>query len=269
MRGIEQVEEELNEVVEIIAETSGKHEDTLREYIYYIVTLALSQGVTPKFTFSFNPSLDEKVNKKLVELSDAIKDILDTQVNNAINVITDISADDIESAVEYVNRAIDGEDIISRIDSYHSELKYILEAYIAAGIYKGLSASEIVQEYMIWKDSPLSSPTIREAMKHPIDFATPLILSLGFSFGSGLYRSTLANYQRLSSYTIAEAYNYGVLQTMRGNPKVVGYKTVRNSSYPCQVCDDLTMVVHPLDSLVVPAHPRCVCGIYPVYNFDN
>ena len=66
MRDIEQVEEELNEVVEIIAETSGKHEDTLREYIYYIVTLALSQGVTPKFTFSSNPSLDEKVNKKLV-----------------------------------------------------------------------------------------------------------------------------------------------------------------------------------------------------------
>lgn len=264
MNSQERAKKEIDEIIEIIAETTPKVEKTWKEYVSAIIALAIASGATSKFTFASNKTLDDTVNKKLVELSDEIKRILDGYIRNATNVVINISPEDVDAAIEYVNRTYDDKNIVDRLDSYHSELKYIIEAYIAAGVAEGLSAIEIMQEYISYKDKPLTSPIIRKAMTHNIDFKTPLILSMGFSLGFGHYSSTLANYKRLSAYSIAEAYNYGSLLTMRRDSKVVGYRTFRNSSYDCAICDELTKYVHPLTSLVVPAHPRCICGIYPV-----
>lgn len=263
----QQAKENIDKVISIIAYTTSQEEDTLMDYVYAIILMALSKARNSRFTFSENTQLDNAVNKKLVELSDAIKDIIDQNIDSVIKLATDGEIDNIErdDIIAYVNRNIDSKGILDRLDSYHSELKYILEAYIASGIYEKLSAIEIAQEYKMWKDNPFAAPIVRNAMKHRFDFSTPFILSLGFSLGSGHYKSTTANYKRLSSYSIAEAYNYTTLQYIRKEPNVIGYKTFRNSNYPCAVCDDLTSSIHPLDSLVVPAHPNCVCGIVPVY----
>lgn len=269
MDSIEQAKQDINKVISIIANTTPEEEKKLREYIYAIIALAIRQGKTLKFTFADNKELDDTVNQKLIELSDAIKDILDKQILTAINLNNNTSDEDVNDTIEYVNRTFEGKNIVDRLDLYHSELKYILESYIAAGIAEGLSAAQITQEYFTYKDNPLLAPLIRDAMQHRSDFATPLILSLGFSLGSGHYKSTIANYKRLSSYSIAEAYNYTALSAMRKDPIIIGYKTFRNSSFDCAICDELTKMIHPLDSLVVPAHPRCVCGIYPVTQEDK
>ena len=41
----------------------------------------------------------------------------------------------------------------------------------------------------------------------------------------------------------------------------VGYFVHRGSSFPCPVCDDLCGYVHSIDTMVIPAHPNCVCRV--------
>jgi len=45
----------------------------------------------------------------------------------------------------------------------------------------------------------------------------------------------------------------------------IGYRTFRQSNYDCPLCDSLTKRVWPIGTAVLPAHPRCVCGIEFVY----
>ena len=48
----------------------------------------------------------------------------------------------------------------------------------------------------------------------------------------------------------------------------IGYRTFRQSNYDCPLCDSLTKQIWPIDEEVLPAHPRCVCGIEFVYPDD-
>lgn len=261
-----QSKKELDEVVNIIANTNEQEREIINEYVRKIVFEAISfSHLGAKFTFASNDNLDKKVNNMLVQCSDDIKALIETATSTALSQIKDISDEDIQSALDYVNRENNGSTITDRLDEYASNMKYMLEAYIAAGMAEKANANEIANQYIMWMNNPYSSPMMREAAKHRFDFAAPLILSLGYTLGSGRYISPIANTKRITTYSIAEGYDYAKLEMFRLDNRIIGYRTFRNSSFPCDVCDELTKTIHPLTDLVLPAHPACICGMYEVY----
>lgn len=261
-----QSKKELDEVVNIIANTNEQERNIINEYVHKIVSAAiLFSHLGVKFTFASNDNLDKKVNYMLVQCSDDIKALIEKAASTALLQIKDISDEDIQSALDYVNRENNGSTITDRLDEYASNMKYMLEAYIAAGMAENASANEIANQYIMWMNNPYSSPMMRNAAKHRFDFVAPLILSLGYTLGSGRYISPVANTKRITTYSIAEGYNYAKLEIFRRDSRIIGYRTFRNSSFPCEVCDELTKTIHPLTDLVLPAHPACICGMYEVY----
>lgn len=261
-----QSKKELDEVVNIIANTNEQERNIINEYVHKIVSAAiLFSHLGVKFTFASNDNLDKKVNYMLVQCSDDIKALIEKAASTALLQIKDISDEDIQSALDYVNRENNGSTITDRLDEYASNMKYMLEAYIAAGMAENASANEIANQYIMWMNNPYSSPMMRDAAKHRFDFVAPLILSLGYTLGSGRYISPVANTKRITTYSIAEGYNYAKLEIFRRDSRIIGYRTFRNSSFPCEVCDELTKTIHPLIDLVLPAHPACICGMYEVY----
>lgn len=261
-----QSKKELDEVVNIIANTNEQERNIINEYVHKIVSAAiLFSHLGVKFTFASNDNLDKKVNYMLVQCSDDIKALIEKAASTALLQIKDISDEDIQSALDYVNRENNGSTITDRLDEYASNMKYMIEAYIAAGMAENASANEIANQYIMWLNNPYSSPMMRDAAKHRFDFVAPLILSLGYTLGSGRYISPVANTKRITTYSIAEGYNYAKLEIFRRDSRIIGYRTFRNSSFPCEVCDELTKTIHPLTDLVLPAHPACICGMYEVY----
>lgn len=261
-----QSKKELDEVVNIIANTNEQGRNIINEYVHKIVSAAiLFSHLEVKFTFASNDNLDKKVNYMLVQCSDDIKALIEKAASTALLQIKDISDEDIQSALDYVNRENNGSTITDRLDEYASNMKYMIEAYIAAGMAENASANEIANQYIMWMNNPYSSPMMRDAAKHRFDFVAPLILSLGYTLGSGRYISPVANTKRITTYSIAEGYNYAKLEIFRRDSRIIGYRTFRNSSFPCEVCDELTKTIHPLTDLVLPAHPACICGMYEVY----
>jgi len=47
------------------------------------------------------------------------------------------------------------------------------------------------------------------------------------------------------------------------------YQGFRNSDYHCPLCDELCAEPHPITDMVFPAHPRCVCGIVYLDDYEE
>lgn len=78
-------------------------------------------------------------------------------------------------------------------------------------------------------------------------------------------KSSITNMKVLLTLTITDILNKADLFLMSGRG-AAGYIGVRQSSYDCPLCDSLCGYFIPITTQVFPAHPRCVCGMIPIYN---
>lgn len=78
-------------------------------------------------------------------------------------------------------------------------------------------------------------------------------------------KSSITNLKVLVTSTLTDAMDKADLFLMSGNG-AYGYIGVRGSSYDCPHCDSLCGYIIPIETQVFPAHPRCVCGMIPVYD---
>lgn len=78
-------------------------------------------------------------------------------------------------------------------------------------------------------------------------------------------KSSITNMKVLLTLTITDILNKADLFLMSGKG-AAGYIGVRQSSYDCPLCDSLCGYFIPITTQVFPAHPRCVCGMIPIYN---
>ena len=86
----------------------------------------------------------------------------------------------------------------------------------------------------------------------------------GAKYGKGTPESILKGLTLTNQTMVNQAYQYGRILRYR-HDGAIGYRVYRNSTYDCPVCDELCIGIHPLDEIVLPAHPRCVCYTKPVY----
>lgn len=77
-------------------------------------------------------------------------------------------------------------------------------------------------------------------------------------------KSSITNLKVIVTATLTDAMDKADLFLMSGNG-AYGYIGVRGSSYDCPYCDSLCGYIIPIETQVFPAHPRCVCGMIPVY----
>lgn len=85
--------------------------------------------------------------------------------------------------------------------------------------------------------------------------------------GKGVYTASYENIIRNVQNTIN--LSWGHIEIEYGKSVgAVGYRTYRNSSFPCDVCDTIASVPHKMsEGMLIPAHHRCVCGVK--FIFDN
>ena len=84
--------------------------------------------------------------------------------------------------------------------------------------------------------------------------------------GKGVYTASYENVIRNVQNTINLA--WGRTEITYGEMTgAVGYRTYRNSSYPCDICDEIASVPHRIsEGMLIPAHHRCVCGVKFIFD---
>lgn len=252
----------MDRVIEEMAKARTDVERQLRIYIPEIIRECLNFGYLGKeFTFDFS-DLADRVNVKLIALSDAILADIEERAHRAAQYADD-EEDWIPLIRPYITRERDGEDIVARLDKHCSTLRYFLEGWIAIGIYNNLKEYEITNQIFTYIDNPLASPLWQEAFN--AGYYSSAIQSGTYFFGKGNQKNVLEALSEIERFAINEAYQYGRILNY-GKSNAIGYMIHRGSSYDCPHCDSNCGFVIPLNDIRVPQHPRCVCYTTPVFS---
>lgn len=250
----------MQRVIEEMSKAKSDVERRLRKYIPEIIRECMAFAYLGKnFTFDVS-DLSDRVNLKLISLSDSILDDIESRAKTAIKYAE--AEEDEDDILFYIRRQIGEEDMVQRLDKHCSTLRYFLEGWIAIGMVNKLQEYELTNNIFAYLDNPFASPLWQEAFN--AGYLSNAVRTGDYIFGKGNQKNVLKALTEIEQYAINEAFQYGRLHKYR-KMGAIGYRTHRASSYPCDHCDELTMHIWPLDNMVLPAHPRCVCYTTPVF----
>ena len=251
----------MQRVIDEMAKAKDDVERRLRQYIPEIIRECIAFGYLGKnFTFDVS-NLSDRVNSRLIALSDAILDDIESRAKWAISYAEE--EDDEDAILLYIKRKIGEEDIVRRLDKHCSTLRYFLEGWIAIGMVNKLKEYELTNNILSYIDNPFASPLWQEAFN--AGYLSTAIRSRGYSYGKGNQRNVLSALTEIERYAINEAFQYGRLLHY-GKTGAIGYIIHRGSSYDCPHCDSNCGFVIPLNDIRLPQHNRCCCWSEPIFS---
>lgn len=265
-----EAKEYLDKVVDQMVLADSDLKDILKSDIGSLIDQCLEYGYLGKsFEFSADPELEQIVNEALLQLQQDIFNIIYLRAENASTIGFEKEKEDYNDAflLAFFALKIGGYTIQEKIDFFTGHVSSEVEAYVAAGISKGWSRDKILNEYLNNLKKPYNSGLIQDAMKEG-GFRAERIKNKGVTFGVGRYVSSFNNLKRLDQVSIFGAYNYTVNSIWMNNNDIVGWYTVRGSSYPCSICDMEVGMFHSKNEFFYGYHERCVCIMIPVFKSD-
>lgn len=251
----------MQRVIEEMSKAKSDVERRLRKCIPEIIRECSAFGYLGKnFTFDVS-NLSDKVNQRLISLSDEILSDIEERARRA----SEYAEEEDEWTpliLPYITRQIGEEDMVQRLDKHCSTLRYFLEGWIAIGMVNKLQEYELTNNIFAYLDNPLASPLWKEALN--AGYLSNAIRSGSYIYGKGNQRNVLKALTEIEQYAINESFQYGRLLHY-GKTGAIGYMIHRGSTYDCPHCDSNCGFVIPLNDIRVPQHPRCVCWTEPVF----
>lgn len=245
-------------VLDEMARTNESVRKRIFDYSARIVALAEAYRILGKqFSFGSDGQLDARVNSILVELSDAV---LTDAVYAAKKGLDGTEEEDDEIIVWARNRA----DAQNTIDKYSSHLKYILEGWLAIAFANKISSGQLMTMVMSYMENPYITPLWKKAFGEGLSYAAQIIREGGYHWGKGTPISPVKGMSIVEATIINSAYQKGCVEGF-ARKGAIGYRVVRGSNYPCEICDEATLQIYPLTEVVLPLHPNCVCYAVPVF----
>ena len=251
----------MQRVIEEMAKAKDDVERRLRIGIPEIIKECAAFAYLGK-SFTFDVSdLSDRVNRRLISLSDEILSDIEERAKKAIEYAEE--EDDEDAILLYIRRRIGDEDIVQRIDKHCSTLRYFLEGWIAIGMVNKIKEYELVEEIFTYIDNPFASPLWQDAFN--AGYLSTAIRTGGYSYGKGNQRNVLSALTEIERHAINEAFQYGRFLYYK-RIGAIGYIIHRGSTYDCPYCDSFCDKVWPLDVCLLPLHPRCMCWSEPVFS---
>lgn len=191
------------------------------------------------------------------------KDITDALTASIMAVMTRHS----KEAIRVIDKDYDEEPQIQDAEKYakrySGKFTDIAEAFIIAAILTDeKNEANVWLQMMANKNTPLTASVFRDKRVSE-STKQAIIIPLITGTGSGNYISPFADFDRLTKYTIHKAFSDAKVTDM-ADRGYGWYRCFRNSNYDCPACDDVCAVPHRITETVLPVHPNCVCGMYPI-----
>ena len=251
----------MNRVIEEMSRAKSDVERRLRERIPEIIRECMAFAYLGK-TFTFEVAdLADKVDARLIALSDDILSDIEERARKAIEYAEE--EDDEEIILAYIRRDINGSDIVERLDKHCSTLRYFLEGWMAIGLVNGIETYELTNQILRYIDNPFASPLWQESFN--AGYLSDSIRTQRYIYGKGNQRNVLSALTEIEQYAINEAFQYGRLLHY-GKTGAIGYIIHRGSTFDCPHCDSNCGFIIPLDDIRLPQHPHCVCWSEPIYS---
>lgn len=266
---IKETRKYINDLLEEEARADEDIKSRLRSHVRQIIIASMGLGLSANlFRFSSNSDLEKTVDNIMAEFKDAVYDVTERRVLRSKTISENRNKSNIDDAIilGFVFGKLGKYTFKERLNMYANQVKMEVEAAVAAGIFKGMNENQILNQIMMYINTPYLNPVIQEAIRKG-GFAATRIQSQGITYGTGRYTSGFANIKRIEIMAMSQSYNYTNHKIWSSDKNVIGYYAFRNSSYPCELCDE-NVGFHKITDLTLPVHPNCVCGAFPVYRDD-
>ena len=261
----------LSDVIDVMAGVPVYLKRQLKSSLEDMVKVYRKTGIPPKqISINKDKDLHDEVTAIIFLLNEKIKLYLQAVLASDIYSISDEAtdsntrdADKVDAMNAFINEDIDGKNTIDRIEDYCENFMYEAESFIVAGLASDLSDDEISAEWIKYSNKPYNSELIKEAMRSN-EFEATNIKSKGVTYGSGISQSALLALTLVGQDTAFRFYNRNLREAWLLNNTISGWISIRNSSFPCQLCDSEAYIFHPITEQFYSWHPRCVCLCVPI-----
>lgn len=261
----------LSNVIDTMVDSSMYVRNRLKSSLNDIVEVYSNIPIDPKkLSIDKDSKLDRDVSAIIALLRDKLQLYMQSVLANDIYSYSDIATDNITRNSKKVNATneflfdeIDNKTFYDRINAYTDNFKYEAEAMAVAGLASDLSAKQIVSEYAKNISNPYKSELLKEAIRSN-EFEARNIKSKGVTYGQGISNSMAVALTLVAQDTIFRFYNKLLHDSWSNDNSIAGWISIRNSSYPCDLCDSQAYVFHPMSEFFMGYHRRCVCLCVPV-----
>lgn len=134
-----------------------------------------------------------------------------------------------------------------RLSDYVGKYKDELLLLVGAGLLLGVEKSALQRSIGDNLRRPYANPLLRDGIDAPI------------TYGRGRSNSMFNSLHALTKFGIGQAWMYH-RHLMATEEDARGFITFRNSTCPCDLCDEYTTYIHPMEDPTPPLHNSCVCG---------
>lgn len=263
---IKETRKYINDLLDEEAHADEDIKSRLRSHIRQIIIASMGLGLQGNlFRFSSNSDLEKTVDNIMAEFKDSVYDVTERRVLRSKTLSENRNKSNIDDAIilGFVFGKLGKYTFKERLNIYANQVKMEVEAAVAAGLFKGMNENQILNQIMMYINTPYLNPVIQEAIRKG-GFAATRIQSQGITYGTGRYTSGFANLKRMEIMAMSQSYNYTNHKIWSSDKNVIGYYAFRNSSYPCELCDE-NVGFHKITDLTLPVHPNCQCGAFPIY----
>lgn len=261
----------LSDVIDEMVDVPIYIKKQLKSALNDMIDEYINTGLPPKtISLDKNKKLDAKVMIIVADLRQNIKLYIQKKLSDDMYSISDEATgsktsnkDRVSLMSSFLDDKIDDKTIDDRIDDYTNNFKYEAEALIVSGLASDKSSNEILSDYSKNASKPYNSQMIKDAMNSN-EFEARNIKSKGVSYGNGISASSLIALTLVGQDTEFRFYNKTLRDAWLLNGNIQGWISIRNSSFPCQLCDSQAYVLHPMSELFQAWHRRCVCLCVPI-----
>lgn len=222
------------------------------------------------FQFNANPNLEKAVNEILDKLKTDLFNIIYLRAENVDIVAHEKEGKKRENnalLLAFLTSEIADKTLEMRISEYVGQMRSEVEAFVAAGFFKGLNRYQILDAYLANIQKPYLAPILLEAFRVG-GFKAERIVSKGITYGTGKYVAAFNNLKRLEQDTIFKTYAHMEQSIWSIDPNYIGWFSVRGSTYQCGICDAEVGVFKPKTVLYSGYHSGCCCIPIAVYKDD-
>lgn len=223
------------------------------------------------FQFSANPKLEKAVNDILDKLRIDLFNIIYIRAENVDKIAHEKEGKERNNnalLLAFLTAEIADKTLEMRISEYVGNMRSEVEAFVAAGFFKGLNRYQILDAYLANIQKLYLAPVLLEAFREG-GFKAERIVSKGITFGTGKYVSSFNNLKRLEQDTIFKTYAHIEQSIWSTDNDYIGWMTFRNSGYDCpNYCNTQVGVFHSKSEFFWGWHSGCVCLCVPVYKGD-
>ena len=226
----------------------------MRERVFAAIgrILALAEpyrGRGEGFAFADYPELDREVNAVLRELSDECLEITREAMRRAETLL---AFEGLDYDVLMTETESQGDGALWAFDMHSSNLKRLLEGWIAIWFAGNLTRSDMFSRIIGHIEAPESAPMWRDAVReHLVD-------PYEYKFGKG-YQRNIPNAMKVLAAWLVMSFVARAMQEDAIGRGVEYYIIHRGSRYDCPECDSNCEIPLPVEDWRLPQHPNCMC----------